>query len=66
MNDSAEFQTVRKMSFAKVIVCVILLLSAMAVAIELVPADTQIGVTVSAATKAELQKKQDNSGCCIE
>ena len=58
MNDSTAVQTVRKFSFAKVIVCVILLLSAMALTVELIPADTQVGVTASAATKADLKKKQ--------
>ena len=58
MNDSTAVQTVRKFSFAKVIVCVILLLSAMALTVELIPADTQVGVTASAATKADQQKKQ--------
>ena len=58
MNDSTAIQRVRNVSFAKVIVCIILLLSAMAVAVELVPADTQIGVTASAATKSQLKNKQ--------
>ena len=58
MNDSTANQTVRKISFAKVILCVILLLSAMALTVELIPADTQVGVTASAATKEQLKNKQ--------
>ena len=47
-----------KLSFAKVIVCVILILSAIALAVELVPSDVQVGVTASAATQSQLKSKQ--------
>ena len=58
MSNSADVIRKPKFSLGKVIFCVILLLSAMALAVELAPADTQVGFTAAAATKAELQKKQ--------
>ena len=58
MSDSNVNQTVSKISFSKVILCVILLMSAMALTVELLPAGTQVGVTASAATQAQLKNKQ--------
>ena len=58
MIDATDTIRKSKISLGKVIFCVILLLSAMALAVELAPADTQVGFTAAAATKAELQKKQ--------
>ncbi|MBQ9901706.1 MAG: peptidoglycan DD-metalloendopeptidase family protein [Clostridia bacterium] len=58
MTDSMTFERESKLSFAKVIICVILLLTALAVAIELAPADVQVGVTASAATQSQLKSKQ--------
>ncbi len=58
MNDSTAIQKQSGFPLAKVIVCVILILSAMALAVELAPAGSDVGLTASAATKAELQKKQ--------
>lgn len=58
MNDATVTKRKSGLSLAKVMLCVILLLSAMALAVELIPADVNVGVTASAATKAQLQKKQ--------
>ena len=58
MNDAAVVEKTSKLSLGKVIVCVILLLSVMALAVELAPADTQVGFTAAAATQSQLKKKQ--------
>ncbi len=58
MNDSTAVQKQSRLSFSKVIVCVILILSALALAVELAPSGSDVGLTASAATKADLQKKQ--------
>ena len=58
MSDSNVNQTVSKISFSKVILCVILLMSAMALTVELLPAGTQVGVTASAATQSQLKNEQ--------
>ena len=58
MNDQTAIERESKLSFAKVIVCVILILSAVALAMELVPSDVQVGITASAATQSQLKSKQ--------
>ncbi len=58
MNDATAIQREFKFSLGKVIICVIVLLCAMALAVELAPAGSEVGITASAATKSELQKKQ--------
>ena len=58
MNDSTAVQRESKFSFAKVILCVIMLLCVLALAVTIVPADTRVGVTASAATQSQLKSKQ--------
>ncbi|MBQ1441519.1 MAG: peptidoglycan DD-metalloendopeptidase family protein [Clostridia bacterium] len=58
MNDSTAVQRESKFSFAKVILCVIMLLCVLALAVTIVPADTRVGVTAFAATQSQLKSKQ--------
>lgn len=58
MNDATVIEKHFKLSAAKVIVSLIAVLSVMAVAVELLPADVSVGVTASAATATELKNKQ--------
>ena len=58
MNESIVNQRQSKLSLGKIIICVIILLSAMALAVELAPADRQVGFTAAAATQSQLKTKQ--------
>ncbi len=58
MSDSTVVEKHFSLSAAKVIVSVVMLLSMMALAVELVPAGGSLGVTASAATASELKSKQ--------
>ncbi len=58
MNNSSVNEKHFKISAAKVIISLMVVLSIFAFAIELIPEDYKIGVTASAATADELRKKQ--------
>lgn len=58
MNNSTVNEKHFKLSAAKVIISLIVLLSAFAVAVELMPSSSDVGVTASAATASELKAKQ--------
>lgn len=58
MSNSSVNEKHFNISTAKVIVSLIMLLSIFAFAVEMIPADGNVGVTASAATASELQAKQ--------
>lgn len=58
MNNSTVVENRFGLSAAKVIVSIIVVLSAMALAVELMPAESRVGFTASAATASELKSKQ--------
>lgn len=58
MNNSSANKNYFKISLAKVIVSLIVVLSMFALTVEMIPADGSFGVTASAATASELRAKQ--------
>lgn len=58
MNNSTVSEKHFKLSAAKVIISLIVLLSAFAVTVEMMPSSSDVGVTASAATASELKAKQ--------
>lgn len=58
MIDSSVNEKHFKLSFAKVIISLIAVLSIFAFALEFIPSSSEMGFTASAATASELQKKQ--------
>ena len=58
VNNSSTNESYFKISASKVIISLIVLLSAFALAVELIPADGDVGVSASAATASELRAKQ--------
>ncbi len=56
--DSTVTEKHVRLSAAKVIVSIIVVLSVFALAVEMMPSDSEVGVTASAATASELKNKQ--------
>ena len=58
VNDSTIRERQSKLSVAKIMISLIVVLSVMAVAVELMPVGSKVGLSASAATASELQNKQ--------
>lgn len=58
VNDSTAVEKQSGLSVAKVLVSLIAVLAVLAFAVEIMPADSSVGVTASAATASELKNKQ--------
>ena len=58
VNDVTVTEKHVRLSAAKVIISIIVVLSVFALAVEMMPSDSEVGVTASAATASELKNKQ--------